>query len=1140
MAPLKRAQTSVDEDDSSSSSDTNSNKRRRTSESTSGFPESEENNESNGEEREESAMPLQSFETYDAEEEDEDTLEQQATQAILERYHTNESNVPSDHGIIERVDCFNFMCHKHFSVELSPLINFIVGKNGSGKSAILTALTLCLGAKASITNRGQSLKSFIKEGEESATIIVRIKNQGDGAYMPNEYGKSIIVERSFTKSGSSGFKIKNETGKIVSTKKVDLDAITDFFNLQIDNPMNVLSQDMARQFLSSSSPAEKYKFFVKGVQLEQLDHDYRLIEESVDQIKEKLDARRGDLNILKADKEKAQRRLELSDQRNNLRLRVRNIRGQMAWAQVEEQEKRRDNIDMDIAEIDRQIIAAESDVGNLDARYEAAQRELATASGVLNNTKESLERAREEKQEIQALRDKEMSDHHDLQAEQRQIGEHVKSAQARIDKLKQDISEEERRMADVDGGNFAQRHEELAQRRAKAKEASEKHTQHQAGATKFHEAIRKAEENLKQTIAPVHKHKSEIEQAEKLLRSLSKDRGQSNAGFSDKMPQLLAAIAHENSFGRRPVGPVAHHVRLMKPEWSAVIEQSLNNSLNSFIVTSKRDMNILSRIMQRVNCVCPILIGSDGAIDTSAHEPDRRFDTILRVLEIDDDLVRRQLIINHGIEQIVLIQNVEEASATLFEGERLRCVKRCLCIDSRDRRRGVTLAYGRTGEPSQAPIAPYTGRPRMRSDIDSQIRLQEENVQALKSQLVDMELRVASARTELQGCKNALTQYKYEEDNLKIEAQRLEDHADDLEDALEKDRVEDGHLDALKNSLAEAEGEKTLSNNSYNDSNLAMQGIKTNLKNYGRQLAAKENDIQPLEENVRIAENEYAKVEEHRRVVLAQKNAAYERVKDLNQIREARIADKEALVALVVSYCEQASIVSARVPIDEGETPSSLEKKLEKLSSDLKRFEQQMGASRDELAAELLKASKALASAEKQFNELEKLEQIFKHTINYRRERWKNFRAHISSRAKAQFTYLLSERSFRGRLLTDHEAKLLDLQVEPDITKNSAGRGAKTLSGGEKSFSQICLLLSLWEAMGSPIRCLDEFDVYMDQINRKSSIDMLMMAARRSIGRQFILITPGSRADISLAPDVRVKELAEPERGQSTLTFRQT
>jgi hypothetical protein len=35
-----------------------------------------------------------------------------------------------------------------------------------------------------------------------------------------------------------------------------------------------------------------------------------------------------------------------------------------------------------------------------------------------------------------------------------------------------------------------------------------------------------------------------------------------------------------------------------------------------------------------------------------------------------------------------------------------------------------------------------------------------------------------------------------------------------------------------------------------------------------------------------------------------------------------------------------------------------------------------MGASRDEIAAELVKASEALGNAEKQFSELEKLEQV--------------------------------------------------------------------------------------------------------------------------------------------------------------------
>jgi structural maintenance of chromosomes protein 6 len=78
----------------------------------------------------------------------------------------NMENQASDHAIIEEVRCVNFMCHAHLEVKLGPLINFIIGHNGSGKSAVLTAITLCLGGKATATNRGQNLKSFITEGKE--------------------------------------------------------------------------------------------------------------------------------------------------------------------------------------------------------------------------------------------------------------------------------------------------------------------------------------------------------------------------------------------------------------------------------------------------------------------------------------------------------------------------------------------------------------------------------------------------------------------------------------------------------------------------------------------------------------------------------------------------------------------------------------------------------------------------------------------------------------------------------------------------------------------------------------------------------------------------------------------------------------
>ncbi|KAK5187834.1 Structural maintenance of chromosomes protein 6, partial [Cryomyces antarcticus] len=159
----------------------------------------------------------------------EDADDARATQLVGRHFREPKQNTAADNGIIEEVECFNFMCHTHLRVKLGPLINFIIGHNGSGKSAVLTALTLCLGAKAISTNRGGSLKSFIKEGQENARLLVKIKNLGDNAYQPELYGRSITVERHFSMTGASGFKIKSADQRIISTKKADLEDIADCF-----------------------------------------------------------------------------------------------------------------------------------------------------------------------------------------------------------------------------------------------------------------------------------------------------------------------------------------------------------------------------------------------------------------------------------------------------------------------------------------------------------------------------------------------------------------------------------------------------------------------------------------------------------------------------------------------------------------------------------------------------------------------------------------------------------------------------------------------------------------------------------------------------------------------------------------------
>ncbi|CAO2839082.1 unnamed protein product [Amaranthus hypochondriacus] len=67
-------------------------------------------------------------------------------------------------GTIRRIKLENFMCHSHLAIEFGDYINFITGQNGSGKSAILTALCVAFGSRAKATNRAATLKDFIKTG----------------------------------------------------------------------------------------------------------------------------------------------------------------------------------------------------------------------------------------------------------------------------------------------------------------------------------------------------------------------------------------------------------------------------------------------------------------------------------------------------------------------------------------------------------------------------------------------------------------------------------------------------------------------------------------------------------------------------------------------------------------------------------------------------------------------------------------------------------------------------------------------------------------------------------------------------------------------------------------------------------------
>lgn len=88
-----------------------------------------------------------------------------------------------------------------------------------------------------------------------------------------------------------------------------------------------------------------------------------------------------------------------------------------------------------------------------------------------------------------------------------------------------------------------------------------------------------------------------------------------------------------------------------------------------------------------------------------------------------------------------------------------------------------------------------------------------------------------------------------------------------------------------------------------------------------------------------------------------------------------------------------------------------------------------MGGSKDELMILALEAKVLYDQKHREHKEHELLTETLKMSLVNRKQRWAKFRRYITIHAKGTFTYLLSERQFRGVLSVRHGDKELDISV---------------------------------------------------------------------------------------------------------------
>ena len=179
------------------------------------------------------------------------------------------------------------------------------------------------------------------------------------------------------------------------------------------------------------------------------------------------------------------------------------------------------------------------------------------------------------------------------------------------------------------------------------------------------------------------------------------------------------------------------------------------------------------------------------------------------------------------------------------------------------------------------------------------------------------------------------------------------------------------------------------------------------------------------------------------------------------------------------------------------------------------------------------KAKEDFEATKERFTEISKDVEDLTADCDARRVKYKALRERNSRIVQKHFQNYLARKNFKGEVEFNHKKELLLMRIEPK--EGDKCEDVRQLSGGERSFTTLCLLMSLGHVIESPFRVMDEYDVFLDEVSRKVTLKMLCSYATdlQQRGRQFIIITPHSLGDVRTGKGVHINKMPDPVRSKA-------
>uniref|UniRef100_A0A2P2KQB0 Structural maintenance of chromosomes 6 smc6 n=3 Tax=Rhizophora mucronata TaxID=61149 RepID=A0A2P2KQB0_RHIMU len=500
-----------------------------------------------------------------------------------------------------------------------------------------------------------------------------MKNEGDEAFKPHIYGGAIIIERRITQSANSTT-LKNCRGRKVASRKDELRELVEHYNIDVENPCVIMSQDKSREFLHSGNDRDKFKFFYKATLLQQVNDLLQSIDEQLRSANVLVDELEASIKPIERELVQLQGKIKNMEHIEEISQQVQLLKKKLAWSWVYDVDKQLQELSARIEKLRDRIPKCQDKIDwnlhKVESLTDCFMKKKAQIAQMVQKTSEmrkeedqlkhSLEVAKKEKLELEERHGRQtnqvlnmMKRVRSLEQQVQDVQEqHVKNTQAEESEMEEKLNELQH-VIDVANSTIS---------RLKGDESA------------LSDRVSKRVNEMSKLIEEVHSYVKKDKDIRSQILELRQNSSNKVMAFGgDRVTQLLKVIErYHQRFQRPPIGPIGVHVSLVGGDkWALALENAIGRLLNAFIVTSHKDSLLLRSCAAQAeygNLQIIIYDFSRPRLAIPSHMlPQTSHPTTLSVVKSDDDTVLNVLVDMGNAERQVLVEDYDSGKAVAFD-----------------------------------------------------------------------------------------------------------------------------------------------------------------------------------------------------------------------------------------------------------------------------------------------------------------------------------------------------------------------------------------------------------------------------------------------------------------------------------------